>query len=104
MKVHLETQGYLKKDAKVLDVKADAIFSTETYLNAPSKAFGGDEKIVLKGQKILNQNRLKPRVLKIIHQPKLQLKMFMHRDLQDLYCQNIDFQQKQSGNMLLQLM
>jgi gliding motility-associated lipoprotein GldJ len=47
----LETQGYLKKDAKVLDVKADAIFSTETYLNAPSKAFGGDEKIVLKGPK-----------------------------------------------------
>lgn len=45
----LETQGYLKKDAKVLDVKADAVFSTETYLNAPTKAFGGDEKIVLKG-------------------------------------------------------
>jgi len=45
----LETQGYLKKDAKVLDVKAEAIFSTETYLNAPTKAFGGDEKIVLKG-------------------------------------------------------
>ena len=47
----LETQGYLKKDAKVLDVKADAIFDTETYLNAPSKAFGGDEKIVFKGPK-----------------------------------------------------
>ena len=45
----LETQGYLKKDAKVLDVKAEAVFSTETYLNAPTKAFGGDEKIVLKG-------------------------------------------------------
>ena len=47
----LETEGYLKKDAKVLDAKADATFSTETYLNAPSQAFGGDEKIVLKGRK-----------------------------------------------------
>jgi gliding motility-associated lipoprotein GldJ len=47
----LETQGYLKKDAKVLDVKAEAVFSTETYLNAPTKTFGGDEKIVLKGPK-----------------------------------------------------
>ncbi len=47
----LEREGYLKKDAKVLDAKADATFSTETYLNAPSKSFGGDEKIVLKGRK-----------------------------------------------------
>ena len=35
----LEREGYLKKDAKVLDAKADATFSTETYLNAPSKSF-----------------------------------------------------------------
>ncbi|CAN1560491.1 GldJ, gliding motility-associated lipoprotein GldJ [Flavobacteriaceae bacterium] len=47
----LETEGYLKKDAKVLDVKAESSFSTETYLNAPSKTFGGDDKIVLKGRK-----------------------------------------------------
>lgn len=46
----LETQGYLRKDAKVLDVKAESSFSTETYLNAPSKTFGGDDKIVLKGR------------------------------------------------------
>ena len=45
----LEKAGYLKKDAKVSDAKAEATFSTETYLNAPSKTFGGDEKIVLKG-------------------------------------------------------
>jgi gliding motility-associated lipoprotein GldJ len=32
-------------------VTADKTFNTETYLNAPSKAFGGDEKIVLKGPK-----------------------------------------------------
>ena len=47
----LETEGYLKKDAKIVDVKAESTFSTETYLNAPSKTFGGDEKIVLKGRK-----------------------------------------------------
>ena len=47
----LEKEGFLKKDAKVVDAKADATFSTETYLNQPTKAFGGDEKIVLKGRK-----------------------------------------------------
>jgi gliding motility-associated lipoprotein GldJ len=47
----LETEGYLKKDAKIVDVKAESTFSTETYLNAPSKTFGGDDKIVLKGRK-----------------------------------------------------
>ena len=46
----LEREGYLKKDAKIVDVKADSNFSTETYLNVPSKTFGGDDKIVLKGR------------------------------------------------------
>ncbi|MDI9257996.1 MULTISPECIES: gliding motility lipoprotein GldJ [Flavobacterium] len=48
----LEEQRYLKKDAKVTDVSADKVFSTEAYLASPSTAMGGDEKIVLKkGQK-----------------------------------------------------
>ena len=47
----LEKEGYLKKDSKVSDVTADATFSTETYLEAPSKTFGGNEEIVLKGKK-----------------------------------------------------
>jgi gliding motility-associated lipoprotein GldJ len=47
----LEREGYLKKDAKVVDVKAENTFSTDTYLAAPSKTFGGDDKIVLKGPK-----------------------------------------------------
>lgn len=47
----LEREGYLKKDAKVSDVKADATFSTETYLAAPTKTLGGNEEIVLKGRK-----------------------------------------------------
>jgi gliding motility-associated lipoprotein GldJ len=47
----LEREGYLKKDAKVADVKAEATFSTNTYLAAPTKTFGGDDKIVFKGQR-----------------------------------------------------
>ena len=44
----LEKNGYLKKNAKTLDVTADSNFDTETYLNAPTLAYGGDESIVLK--------------------------------------------------------
>ena len=47
----LEREGYLKKDAKVVDVKAGTTFSTDTYLAAPTKTMGGDEKIVLKGRR-----------------------------------------------------
>ena len=47
----LEREGYLKKDAKVTDVKADANFDTETYLATPTSTFGGNEEIVLKGKK-----------------------------------------------------
>ncbi|MGV7105251.1 gliding motility lipoprotein GldJ [Flavobacterium sp. U410] len=44
----LEQSGYLKKDAKVKDVSAESTFSTETYLAAPSKTFGGNEELVLR--------------------------------------------------------
>ena len=44
----LEQQRYLKKDAKVTDLTADKVFSTNAYLASPSTAKGGDEKIVLK--------------------------------------------------------
>ena len=47
----LEREGYLKKDAKVVDVSAESTFSTDTYLAAPSKTFGGNEEIVLKGRR-----------------------------------------------------
>ncbi len=46
----LEKEGYLQKDAKIKDVSAEKTFSTETYLNVPTKTFGGDDKIVLKGK------------------------------------------------------
>ncbi|TDE42434.1 gliding motility lipoprotein GldJ [Flavobacterium rhamnosiphilum] len=47
----LEKNGYLKKNAKTLDVTADSNFDTETYLNSPTLAYGGNEEIVLKGKK-----------------------------------------------------
>ncbi|MCY1486186.1 Hercynine oxygenase [compost metagenome] len=47
----LEREGYLKRDAKVTDAKGDNTFSTETYLNTPTKTYGGNEEIVLKGRR-----------------------------------------------------
>jgi gliding motility-associated lipoprotein GldJ len=46
----LEKEGYIKKDAKITSADAEKTFSTETYLAAPTKAYGGDEQIVLKGK------------------------------------------------------
>ena len=47
----LEKNGYLKKNAKTLDVTAESNFSTETYLNSPTLAYGGNKDIVLEGRK-----------------------------------------------------
>ena len=47
----LEKNGYLKKDAKTLDVSAESNFDTETYLSSPTSTYGGNEEIVLKGPK-----------------------------------------------------
>jgi len=47
----LEKEGYLKKDAKILDVAADKVFDTDTYINSPTNAYGGDSSIVLQGKK-----------------------------------------------------
>ncbi len=46
----LEKSGYLKKNAKTQDVTAEASFSTETYLKAPTLTYGGNEEIVLKSK------------------------------------------------------
>lgn len=47
----LEREGYLKKDAKVVSINGEKTFSTETYINAPTLTYGGDDKVVLKGKK-----------------------------------------------------
>ena len=46
----LEKNGYLKKNAKSLDVSAESTFNTETYLAAPTMTYGGNEEILLKGK------------------------------------------------------
>jgi len=43
----LEDQKYLKKDAKLASTP-ESSFSTETYLAAPTKTYGGNEELVLK--------------------------------------------------------
>ncbi len=46
----LEKNGFLKKNAKTVDVSAESTFSTETYLAAPTLTYGGNEEVVLKGK------------------------------------------------------
>jgi gliding motility-associated lipoprotein GldJ len=43
----LEKNGYLKKNAKTADATADQNFNTETYLDSPTLAYGGNAEIVL---------------------------------------------------------
>ena len=47
----LEREGYLKRDAKILDVSAERVFDTDTYINSPTDAFGGDSSVVLQGKR-----------------------------------------------------
>jgi len=46
----LEKNGYLKKNAKTLDVTSESNFDTETYLNSPTSTYGGNAEIVLPGK------------------------------------------------------
>ena len=41
----LEDAGYIARDAKLNSVSADATFSTDTYVNAPSQVYGGNDSI-----------------------------------------------------------
>ncbi|NNC50960.1 MAG: gliding motility lipoprotein GldJ [Flaviramulus sp.] len=43
---NLEKAGYLKRDAKILDVSSDQNFNTDTYINAPTLTYGGNEEII----------------------------------------------------------
>ncbi|WP_449415951.1 gliding motility lipoprotein GldJ [Salegentibacter salarius] len=56
----LEEGGYTKEGARLTDVQAGTTFNTETYLNAPSKAYGGNTEISQGGDEsqdlIDNQN------------------------------------------------
>ncbi|MCB4807676.1 gliding motility lipoprotein GldJ [Tamlana sp. 62-3] len=43
---NLEKAGFLKRDAKITDVNSDQTFSTDTYINAPTMTYGGNEEII----------------------------------------------------------
>ncbi|WP_181364013.1 gliding motility lipoprotein GldJ [Algibacter marinivivus] len=43
---NLEKAGYLKRDAKLTDVNSEQTFSTDTYINAPTLTYGGNEEII----------------------------------------------------------
>ncbi|MDO6760907.1 gliding motility lipoprotein GldJ [Tamlana sp. 2_MG-2023] len=42
---NLEEAGYLQRDSKTTEVTADQTFSTDTYINSPSRTYGGNEEI-----------------------------------------------------------
>lgn len=43
---NLEKEGYIKRGAKITDVDAAQTFSTDTYINAPTLTYGGNEEIL----------------------------------------------------------
>lgn len=43
---NLERAGYLKRDAKVTDVNSESTFNTDTYINAPTMTYGGNEEVI----------------------------------------------------------
>jgi len=43
---YLEQAGYIKRDAKITDVSSDSTFDTDTYINAPTLTYGGNEEIL----------------------------------------------------------
>jgi len=51
--MYLQKDGYLKQDSQ-FEATADANFSTDTYINAPTQTFGGNEDI-LRGGKLKPQ-------------------------------------------------
>ncbi|MGA1226110.1 MAG: gliding motility lipoprotein GldJ [Tamlana sp.] len=43
---NLEKAGFLKRDAKIIDVNAEQTFNTDTYINAPTLSYGGNEEVI----------------------------------------------------------
>ena len=48
--LQLEKEGYTKEGARYTDVEAGTTFDTETYLNAPTKTYGGNDSITRGGK------------------------------------------------------
>ena len=42
---YLQREGYIKRDANYTDTSADATFDIDTYVNAPTQAYGGNSDV-----------------------------------------------------------
>lgn len=49
--LYLQEAGYIKKDAHLTDVNADSNFNTDTYINAPTMTYGGNEEVLTGGKR-----------------------------------------------------
>ena len=47
----LQKEGYLKKDSNILDTNAESNFNIDTYVNAPTQSFGGNEEVLSGGKR-----------------------------------------------------
>jgi gliding motility-associated lipoprotein GldJ len=43
----LQNEGYLEKDSHIVNTSAESNFNIDTYVNAPTKAFGGNDSITI---------------------------------------------------------
>ncbi len=42
----LQGEGYIKRDAQYTDLNAESSFSTDTYINAPTQTYGGNDDVL----------------------------------------------------------
>ena len=49
--MYLESAGYLQRNARYTEATADANFNTDTYINAPTQTYGGNEEILNGGKR-----------------------------------------------------
>ena len=47
----LQNEGYLEKDSQITHTSAESNFNINTYVNAPTKSFGGNDTITLPGKR-----------------------------------------------------
>ena len=47
----LQSEGYLEKDSHITHTTAESNFNIDTYVNAPTKTFGGNDTITLPGKR-----------------------------------------------------
>ncbi len=49
--VALQAEGYLKRDSQYTDLSAESTFSTDTYINAPTETYGGNDDVLTGGKR-----------------------------------------------------